>query len=91
MLKKLLILALCAVIFTLPSAVFAKSNSTVAHQSFGSGCNIWKFFVTASDSYGYVETFGPYADWAEAEAAQTRILNSNWQLSAYIHEEEYCF
>ncbi|MFE5318213.1 hypothetical protein ACFQ88_05840 [Paenibacillus sp. NPDC056579] len=90
MLKKLLVLSLCAVILTLPSAAFAKNN-TVTQQSFSSGCNIWKFFVTASDSDGYVETFGPYNDWAEAEAAQERILKSNWRLDAYIHEEEYCF
>lgn len=91
MLKKLLVLSLCAVILTLPSAALAQNNTTVTKQSFGSGCNIWKFFVTAYDSDGYIETFGPYNDWADAEAAQQRILNSNWRLSAYIHEEEYCF
>lgn len=91
MFKKLLVLSLCAIILSLPSVALAKNN-TISQSSFGSGCNVWKFFVTATDLDGYTETFGPYADWAAAEAAQTRILNSNWRITdAYIHEEEYCF
>jgi len=86
--KKLLLAVLCTMLLILPVA----SVATAGPGGWGSGCNIWKFFVTATDMDGYTETFGPYNDWAEAEAAQQRILDSNWRIvDAYIHEEEYCF